>query len=57
MFERYIHDGQFGNVHKHVVLNLEGVTEEQYNKAIKDADEEYSKLEHITWYDSACHVA
>ena len=56
-FEKYIHDNQFGDVHKYVVLDLKGVTQEQYSKAIADADAEYRIIQEISWYDSACHVA
>ena len=56
-FERYIFDGVFGNITKYVKLNLEGVTEEQYDKAIKDADEKFKTLECVSWLDSTYHVA
>ena len=58
-YERYIFDkDQFGDVHKYVTLNLKGVTEEQYTKAIADADAQYrGRPGEAEWYDSACHVA
>ena len=51
-----IDDFAFGETHKYVILDLEaeGVTPEQYNKAIKDADQVYRGRMHNICCDN-CH--
>ena len=36
-----IDDFAFGETHKYVKLNLNGITQEQYDNAVKEADEIY----------------
>ena len=49
-----VDDLAFGETHKYVVLELEGVTPEQYDQAIKDADKTYCKRMHNICCDN-CH--
>ena len=44
----------FGDTHKYVVLELEGVTEQQYNAAITEANRIYKRRMHNICCDN-CH--
>lgn len=49
-----IDDFAFGETYKYVILDLDGVSEEQFNKAILDADTVYKQRMHNIFCDN-CH--
>ena len=49
-----IDDLAFGETHKYVTLELDGITPEQYDKAIAEADKIYNKRMHNIFCDN-CH--
>jgi len=49
-----IDDLAFGETHKYVTLNLEGITVEEYDEAIRQGDKTYEKRMHNIFCDN-CH--